>query len=161
MYQGKALPRRCMERLPPSSSDRGPFDAGTHRSASAWPVFCSRSVMISNSGLPYPIRCSGDECGQIELPGVPLGSFPSVVYDEIALPLRRGDVFVFCTDGIFETASEQGEDLGTRRVCEIVRSHREGTAREIVDAIFDQVGEFRGHAPQHDDMTAVAVKITT
>ena len=120
-----------------------------------------RSLTISNSGLPYPIRCSGDECGQIELPGVPLGSFPSVVYDEIALPLRRGDVFVFCTDGIFETASEQGEDLGAHRVCEIIRSHREGTAREIVDAIFDQVGEFRGHAPQHDDMTAVAVKITT
>jgi phosphoserine phosphatase RsbU/P len=123
--------------------------------------FKRRSVTMSNSGMPYPIRCSGDDCGQIELPGVPLGSFPDVTYDELTLPLQSGDVFVFCTDGIFETATETGEELGARRVCEIVASHRGGTAREIVDAIFDEASEFRGHAPHHDDMTAVAVKIRT
>jgi serine phosphatase RsbU (regulator of sigma subunit) len=68
---------------------------------------------------------------------------------------------VFCTDGIFETSNEVGEELGTRRVCAVVEAHRDGTAREIVDAIFDTVGRFRGHAPHYDDMTAVAVKITT
>jgi sigma-B regulation protein RsbU (phosphoserine phosphatase) len=123
--------------------------------------FKRRSVTMSNSGMPYPIRCSGDDCGQIELPGVPLGSFPDVTYDELTLPLQSGDVFVFCTDGIFETANETGEELGARRVCEIVASHRGGTAREIVDAIFDEASEFRGHAPPNDDMTAVAVKIRT
>jgi sigma-B regulation protein RsbU (phosphoserine phosphatase) len=120
-----------------------------------------RLLTVSNSGMPYPIRCSGDECGQIELPGVPLGSFPRVQYDELAFPLQLGDVFVFCTDGIFETASEGGEELGARRVCDIVRAHRHETAREIVDAIFEQARDFRGPAPQNDDMTAVAVKITT
>src|SRR5262245_16896436 len=59
--------------------------------------FKRRSVTMSNSGLPYPIRCSGDECGQVELPGVPLGSFPGVTYDEVSIPLKAGDVFVFCT----------------------------------------------------------------
>src|SRR5499425_1223064 len=34
-----------------------------------------RVVTLSNSGLPYPILCTGSECGEIELPGVPLGSF--------------------------------------------------------------------------------------
>jgi hypothetical protein len=28
---------------------------------------------VSNSGWPYPIHCTRDECTQIELPGVPLG----------------------------------------------------------------------------------------
>jgi serine phosphatase RsbU (regulator of sigma subunit) len=51
-------------------------------------------------------------------------------------------------------------EFGARRVCEIVREHRDQTARSIVDAIFDAASEFRGHAPQDDDMTAVAVKIT-
>src|SRR6187397_3241605 len=55
--------------------------------------FKRRTVTISNSGLPYPIHCSGDDCGQIELPGVPLGSFPGVTYDEVTLPLLAGDVF--------------------------------------------------------------------
>src|SRR4029434_5266019 len=31
--------------------------------------FRRRTVTLSNSGLPYPIRCSDQECGHIELPG--------------------------------------------------------------------------------------------
>ena len=122
--------------------------------------FKRKSVTLSNSGLPYPVRCSDEECGQIELPGVPLGSFSGVTYDEVTLPLRAGDIFVFCTDGIFEAANAEGKDFGARRVCDIVRENRKGSAREIVDAIFDAAILFRGALPQADDMTAVAVKIT-
>ncbi|MGE0445966.1 MAG: GAF domain-containing protein [Vicinamibacterales bacterium] len=123
--------------------------------------FKRRSVTISNSGLPYPIHCSGDECGQIELPGVPLGSFPGVTYDEKSVPLKKGDVFVFCTDGIFEALDPAGKEFGARRLSQVVSDNRAGTARNIVDAIFDAVTAFRGTVDQIDDMTAVAVKITT
>ena len=34
---------------------------------------------------------------QIELPGVPLGSFAGSTYDEVTFDLAPGDVFVFCT----------------------------------------------------------------
>ena len=122
--------------------------------------FKRRGMTISNSGLPYPIRCSGEECGQIELPGVPLGSFPGITYDEVTLPLHVGDVFVFCTDGIYETLNDAGVEFGARPVCDIVQASRSLSARAIVDAIFDAVSAFRGSAPQNDDMTAVAVKIT-
>jgi sigma-B regulation protein RsbU (phosphoserine phosphatase) len=122
--------------------------------------FKRRAVTMSNSGLPYPVRCSGEDCGQIELPGVPLGSFPGVTYDELTIPLQAGDVFVFCTDGIFEAAGPDGKEFGAKRVCDVVGANRKSTAREIVDAIFDAVLVFRGTEPQVDDMTAVAVKIT-
>ena len=107
--------------------------------------FKGRVLTMSNSGLPYPIRCSEEGCGQIELPGVPLGSFAGVTYDEVAIPLNQGDVFVFCTDGIFETMNLENDEFGARRVCEIVRAHRHETARAIVDAIFDATIRFRGH----------------
>ena len=123
--------------------------------------FKGRTLTLSNSGLPYPIYSSERECRQIELPGVPLGSFPGVSYDEIAIPLAAGDLFVFCTDGIYDTVSEDGADFGARRVCQIVSAHRDRSAREIVDAVFEEVALFRGHVAQPDDMTAVAVKITT
>ena len=122
--------------------------------------FKRRSVTLSNSGLPYPVHCTATECGQIELSGVPLGSFPGVTYDEVTIPLHAGDVFVFCTDGISEAAGPDGTEFGSKRVCDVVHENRKGTAREIVDAIFDAVIAFGGTAPQADDMTAVAVKIT-
>ena len=122
--------------------------------------FQNRVLTMSNSGLPYPIRCSGAECGQIELPGVPLGAFPGTTYDEVTIALHKDDVFVFCTDGIFEAFDDGGAEFGARRLCEVISRNRERPARGIVDAIFDAVASFRGAAPQADDMTAVAVKLT-
>jgi sigma-B regulation protein RsbU (phosphoserine phosphatase) len=121
--------------------------------------FSRRVVTLSNSGLPYPIHCTATTCGQIELPGVPLGSFPGVTYDEVNIELARGDVFVFCTDGIFEALNEDGVEFGATRLANVVNSHRERSARDIVDAIFAETASFRGARPQGDDMTAVAVKI--
>ena len=117
-------------------------------------------VTLANSGLPYPVRCTADGCGQVELPGVPLGSFPGVTYDQVGYPLAVGDVFVFCTDGVFEAMNEQGLEFGSRNLIDIVAANRPQTARAIVDAIFDGVHAFRGETPPNDDMTAVAVKIT-
>jgi sigma-B regulation protein RsbU (phosphoserine phosphatase) len=122
--------------------------------------FKARLLTMSNSGLPYPIHCAGDSCGQIELPGVPLGSFPGVTYDEVTIPLLGEDVFVFCTDGIFEAADESGQEFGGRRLCDVVREHRGRSAREIVDAIFAAVTSFQRAGPHADDMTAVAMKIS-
>ena len=121
--------------------------------------FKAHTVTISNSGLPYPIHCTKDDCNQIELPGVPLGSFPGVTYDEVTLPLRKGDFFVFCSDGIFEAMNDEGQEFGGRRLIDVVREYRHQGARGMVDAIFDAATAFQRGAPRHDDMTAVAVKI--
>src|SRR5690349_13966696 len=117
-----------------------------------------RIVTLANSGLPYPIYCSGDNCSQIELPGVPLGSFAGVTYDEMELELRPNDLLVFCTDGIFESSDERGSEFGSRRACEVVERYRDAPVQTIVDAMFDAVLEFRGGAAQTDDMTVVAVR---
>jgi sigma-B regulation protein RsbU (phosphoserine phosphatase) len=123
--------------------------------------FKRRVVTLANSGLPYPIRCSGDVAAQIQLPGVPLGSFAGSTYDEMSFDLAAGDVFVFCSDGVFEANDALGREFGVERLLTIVHEMRQTTAREIVDAIFAAVETFRGETPPNDDMTAVAVKITT
>jgi sigma-B regulation protein RsbU (phosphoserine phosphatase) len=56
-----------------------------------------RTVTLANSGLPYPIHSTAEACQSIELPGVPLGAFFGVNYDERTLPMNAGDCFVFCT----------------------------------------------------------------
>jgi sigma-B regulation protein RsbU (phosphoserine phosphatase) len=119
-----------------------------------------RVVTMANSGLPYPIRCSGGSVSQIELPGVPLGSFAGSTYDEVSFDLAAGDVFVFCSDGVFEANDALGREFGAERLLQIVSDTRAQSAREIVDAIFAAVQEFRADTPPNDDMTAVALKIT-
>jgi len=73
--------------------------------------------------------------------------------------LRKGDVFVFCSDGIFEAMNEEGQEFGAQRLCDVVREYRHQAPKGIVDAIFDAAAAFQRGAPRHDDMTAVAVKI--
>jgi sigma-B regulation protein RsbU (phosphoserine phosphatase) len=119
-----------------------------------------RIVTVANAALPYPIRCSGDTCAQIELPGLPLGSFAGTSYDELTFELTPGDLFVICTDGIFEAFSSDGDEFGTERVIRMVEEHRHSTAQQVVDALFEAVEAFRGEHPQSDDMTAVAVRVT-
>jgi phosphoserine phosphatase RsbU/P len=122
--------------------------------------FKRRLVTMANSGLPYPIRCTAEGCAQIELPGVPLGSFSGTTYDEATYSLAPGDLFVICSDGIFEAMNEDSEEFTGARLMAVVERTREESAKGIVDAIFDAVEAFRGDAIQNDDMTAVAIKIT-
>lgn len=119
------------------------------------------TVTIANSGLPFPIRCTADgsSCAQIELPGVPLGSFGTTTYDEIVVPANAGDIFVFCSDGISETFNEDGDEFGSPRVCEVVQANRELPAKDLVAKIFDAMSTFRGSASQTDDQTAVVVRV--
>ena len=119
-----------------------------------------RSMTLANSGLPYPIRCSAESCAQLELPGVPLGSFNGSTYDELTLPLIAGDVFVFCTDGVFEAMNALGQEFTSTRLLEVVARNRELPPAKMVDAIFAAVAEWRGDTPPNDDMTAVAMRIT-
>ncbi len=115
---------------------------------------------IANSGVPYPVRATGDTCTQIELPGVPLGSFFGVEYDEVTLPLTSNDVFVFCSDGVSEAMNSRFEEFTSARLLEVVSRTRGQTAREIVHAIVEAVAEHRAGHPPNDDTTVVVLKLS-
>ncbi len=119
-----------------------------------------RIVTLANSGLPYPIRCSAEGCAQVELPGVPLGSFPGSTYDEVTYAMHAGDLFVFCSDGVFEAMNEHGQEFTAERLLDVVSRNNELPPAKLVENIFDAVADWRRDAPPNDDMTAVAVRIT-
>jgi sigma-B regulation protein RsbU (phosphoserine phosphatase) len=119
-----------------------------------------RVLTLANSGLPYPIRCTADGCTQIELPGVPLGAFHGSTYDEITFALHAGDLFVICTDGVFEAMNADGQEFTAARLLEVVSGLREQPAAKVVDAVFAAVHAWRGDTPPNDDMTAVAIRVT-
>ena len=55
-----------------------------------------------------------------------------------------------------ESLSQQDAE----RLLKVVRETRDKPARQVVEAIFLAVQEFRGDTPPNDDMTAVALRIT-
>jgi len=119
-----------------------------------------RTVTLSNSGVPYPVRASADGVAQIESPGVPLGSFYGTTYDEIVLPLGHDDVFVFCSDGASEAMNSKSEEFTSAGIIKVVEASRTLPSQEIVHNIINAVEDHRAGAPPNDDMTVVVVRFS-
>jgi len=123
--------------------------------------FKKKTATFANSGLPFPVKYSNGKAVQIELPGIPLGSFGSSQYDDVTVGLEVGDVFVLCSDGIFEAFNEESQEFGADRVIEVIERMHASPSKDIVHAIFTAVQNFCGDAPQSDDRTVVVVKINS
>src|SRR5205823_9267224 len=105
-------------------------------------------MTMANSGLLYPFRCRTGRGGRvnsdsleavpapIELPGVPLGSFPGSSYDELTFELLVGDLFVFCTDGVSEANDALGREFGAVRLQQVIAASGHKSAHDLVDDIF-------------------------
>jgi sigma-B regulation protein RsbU (phosphoserine phosphatase) len=119
-----------------------------------------RTLTMANSGLPFPVRSTAESTSLIELPGVPLGSFIGVTYDEVSFPLQSGDVYVFCSDGVSEAMNERHQEFTQSRLIEVVQRTRELPAAQIAQHIVSAVAEHRAGFPSNDDMTVVVVKMT-
>ncbi len=72
--------------------------------------------------------------------------------------LQSGELTVLVTDGVLESESPDGTEFGADRCLEVVSQHREGSAAEIVEAVFRAVRDFTGGREQADDVTIVVCK---
>lgn len=70
-----------------------------------------------------------------------------------------GSVVVIGTDGITETRDAAGEFFGAERVRRVVAANASRPAGAIQAAVIEAVRDFRGQAPQEDDVTLVVVKL--
>jgi sigma-B regulation protein RsbU (phosphoserine phosphatase) len=122
--------------------------------------FRGRALRLANSGLPYPLlyRAAAGRTSPIEVGGLPLGCFDSVAYDEKALELSAGDVFVFHTDGLTE-ARRGGEEYGVARLARQIEEHARLPAPGMGEKILEDVDRFMGDAVPTDDVTLIVVKV--
>jgi len=117
-------------------------------------------LRVANSGLPPPIYCHRGRAERMQITGLPLGLFETAEYDEVTLRARRGDLFVFFSDGITEAHNHGGELFGGKRLERVVEANCGGSAGEVVAAIFRAVAEFTAGEEPYDDQTVVALKVT-
>ncbi|HEY9167775.1 MAG TPA: PP2C family protein-serine/threonine phosphatase [Candidatus Kryptonia bacterium] len=79
--------------------------------------------------------------------------------EEMEIALKPGDVLVFYTDGFSEAMDSQANEFGEPRLVELIESARHLPVDEMLTEIEEGVRKFVGNAPQHDDMTMVAIKV--
>jgi phosphoserine phosphatase RsbU/P len=117
-------------------------------------VFC-----LANAGLPLPLHLSASGCHPVGTGGLPAGIFESATYDQVTIQLAPGDSILFGTDGLSEATNQHGYPFGVDRLVDICsKIGSDGGTDILLRAVFQAIEQFTG-SKQHDDMTAVALKV--
>jgi sigma-B regulation protein RsbU (phosphoserine phosphatase) len=118
-----------------------------------------QKLRVANAGQSQPLLYKDGRCERIELSGFPLGIFEDVQYDEWGVTLDSGDVLVFHSDGLAETANAEGQFFGTTRMVKLIEQHHELNAADLADLLLREVDWFSKGAPLYDDRTLVIAKV--
>ena len=119
----------------------------------------SKTLQVSNSGLPRPIYWHDGKIEVIEATGLPLGLFDEAEYDEFSYQAKAGDMFVFFSDGILDASNGAGDLFGRKRAEQVVLSCAEQSAECVVKSLFAAVAEHSAGQETFDDQTVVAIKV--
>lgn len=92
----------------------------------------------------------------IEASGPPLGMLPGMEYSAETLDFPPGSRLLLYTDGLTEVFRDE-EEFGTDRLINAFCAAHSPDAEPILDVLWDTLDAFSLHAPQTDDMTALAI----
>ena len=95
---------------------------------------------------------------QLPAGGLPLGLFPAAAYHPGSVDLGPGDLVCLYSDGITEATDREGEELGTGRLADLLRSHAGEPLSVVVRAIDAAVSTHAQGEPQGDDQTVVLLR---
>ncbi len=108
------------------------------------PLFCYRAAMNS--------------CTITKLDGVPVGIMEDAEYTQARVKLNPGDMVVLYTDGVTEMRNEQDEEYGIQRLNKLIVENNQLNAEEFIQLMMDDLEQYRGQEPPHDDTTMLVMK---
>ena len=124
----------------------------------------TREMCYVNCGHNDPIlrRASG-EIERLSTGGPPLG-MPLFTEAEVSYPSGRtrldaGDLLFIFTDGVIEAVNEAGNEYGEARLLPCLQP-LPASAAEVLSRVMTNVNDFVGYARQHDDITALVLRVT-
>ena len=122
----------------------------------------ARALVYASAGHPtgYLLDAAGEVKTTLPRTGAPLGIRPDTHYTSSPeVKLAAGDLVLLVTDGIEESMSPDNELFGINRTLDVVRSHRDKPAHEMVEALYQAVRQFSKNSPQIDDVTVIVIKV--
>ena len=92
--------------------------------------------------------------------GLALGVDRSWAYEENRRKgLADGQIIFLGTDGIWETHDPRGKMYGKKPVKDIIRRHAADGAERIVEAVIENLRDFRKKSEPEDDITLIVIKV--
>ena len=117
-------------------------------------------IDYTNAGHNAPYILHAD--GQVEMlksdVNLVLGIAEGIPYKSNHMRLEPGDSLVMYTDGVTEAENGSQELYGEERLEAALKTLRDQTSQQIVDAINKGVKDFAGDAPQSDDITQLVIR---
>jgi hypothetical protein len=114
------------------------------------------------NGGHLPVAHAATE-GEVEFldarEGTPLGLIDGP-YSGEEMRFKKGDTFVFYTDGVTEAMNSRREMYGKERLAACIEAHKGFSSKGLLEAIEKDVRRFEPKATQHDDMMLIVIKIT-
>ena len=115
----------------------------------------NRQFKYSNAGHLPPMIISNDgSVRALETGGLVVGLFGDVTYDDDAVQMSPGDIFLAYSDGITEPENEFGE-FGEDRLVALVQENRHLPLERISEIVVSAVVDWIGGQEQPDDITLV------
>lgn len=104
---------------------------------------------------PLLYRAEGGPPVRLDAEGRFLGMLPGLTLEEREVDLLPGDLLVTYSDGVPDAINSLDENYELERLINLVENHRHAPAKEVCQAIFDDVFNFRGSAAAFDDITVL------
>jgi sigma-B regulation protein RsbU (phosphoserine phosphatase) len=118
----------------------------------------SHHLTYSNGGHLPPILISKDGAvRRLEAGGTVVGLFDNMIYEEGAVEMHPGEVFLAYSDGVTEPENEFGE-FGEQRLIDLVRDNRDLPLPQISQIVTMAVDDWIGDNEQPDDVTLVLAR---
>ena len=119
-----------------------------------------RSARVATAGHPALLRAdTGGRISEMRTPSMALGMDSHATFTEIDVPCAPGDLFLLYTDGVVESTSPDGEQLGTERLKSMLGGVRDLAPGELCESIVKAAEAFRRKSAAADDVTVVAVRL--
>ncbi len=117
------------------------------------------SIHYSNAGHDWPFLIGSDGTIQrLKTGGLMIGLIPQAAYEDVEVPIQKGDILVIQSDGVSEAMNAAHEQFGEERLQSLLLEHLHRSAEEIIDIVVTEVRKHAGAHPQSDDITMMVIK---
>ena len=109
---------------------------------------------------PMLFHCSSGKwtVSRLETSGTVVGLLESFPYQQAAVTIAQGDIFVAFTDGISEAMNNADEEWGEERLQDTMQACMGLNPADTIRSIMQAADAFVAGAKQHDDMTLVVLR---